>query len=99
MTVERIVPANRSAWLAARGRDVTASQIGALFGEHEYMTPFSLWGLKTGRIPREEEETPAMQRGRLPPHRGPRVRPGRLRLRPVGAQVAGLAVEQRRRAR
>jgi hypothetical protein len=66
MTVERIVPANRAAWLAARVRDVTASQIGALFGEHEYVTPFSLWGLKTGRIPREqEEETPAMQRGRL----------------------------------
>ena len=63
--VEIIRPADRAAWLAARGRDVTASQIGALFGEHEYMTPFSLWGLKTGRIPREEEETPAMQRGRL----------------------------------
>lgn len=63
--VDIIRPSNRAAWLAARGRDVTASQIGALFGEHEWVTPFSLWGLKTGRIPREEEESPAMQRGRL----------------------------------
>lgn len=63
--IEIIRPANRAAWLAARGRDVTASQIGALFGEHEYLTAYRLWGLKTGRVPRDEEETPAMQRGRL----------------------------------
>ena len=69
--VEIIRPANRDAWLAARNKDVTASQIGALFGEGDtenpdWLTPFKLWGLKTGRLPYQQEETPAMQRG-FPP--------------------------------
>lgn len=63
--IEIIRPKNRAAWLAARGQDVTASQVGALFGEHEFTTAFELWAVKTGRLPRSEEETPAMQRGRL----------------------------------
>lgn len=63
--VEIIRPKDRDAWLAARNRDVTASQVGALFGEHEYTTLLDLWALKTGRLPRAEEETPAMRRGRL----------------------------------
>ncbi|WP_336801758.1 YqaJ viral recombinase family protein [Kaistia sp. MMO-174] len=63
--IEMIRPRNRSAWLAARGQDVTASQIGALFGEHEFLTTFEIWATKTGRLARSSEETPAMQRGRL----------------------------------
>ena len=63
--IEIIRPRNRAAWLAARGQDVTASQIGALFDAHEYLTAYALWAFKTGRAPRDEEETPAMQRGRL----------------------------------
>lgn len=63
--IEIIRPSNRAAWLNARGQDVTASQIGALFGEHEYATAYELWAAKTGRIPRIDEESPAMRRGRL----------------------------------
>ena len=63
--VERISPADRSEWLAIRGRDITASVVGALFGAHEYVTLYELWALKSGRLRRSSAETPAMQRGRL----------------------------------
>lgn len=63
--IEVITPRDRQAWLKARGRDVTASVVGALFGEHEFTTAYELWAIKTGRIPRSDEETPAMRRGRL----------------------------------
>jgi len=63
--IEIIRPKDRAAWLRLRKQDVTASQIGALFGEHEYTTAFELWAVKTGRVARDEEESPAMQRGRL----------------------------------
>lgn len=65
MAIEIIRPKDRAAWLAARGRDITASVVGALFGEHDYTTEFELWALKTGRAPRLEEDSPQMQRGRL----------------------------------
>lgn len=65
MTVETIYPADRSAWLSARGKDVTASVAGALFGAHPYTTAYQLWAEKTGAIPRDEEENAAMRRGRL----------------------------------
>lgn len=64
--IERLTPKDRRAWLALRGRDVTASTVGALFGEHEFLTIYELWAQKTGRLPRgADAETPAMQRGRL----------------------------------
>lgn len=63
--IEIIRPRDRAAWLRARGRDVTASVVGALFGEHEFTTIYELWMMKAGRLPRQDEETPAMQRGRL----------------------------------
>lgn len=63
--IEIIRPKDRAAWLRARGRDITASVVGALFGEHEFTTLFELWAAKTGRLARRDEETPAMQRGRL----------------------------------
>lgn len=65
MTVEVITPRDRAAWLKARGRDVTASVVGALFGAHPYVTPYELWAIKSGRAPRADEETVAMRRGRL----------------------------------
>lgn len=71
--IEIIRPKDRAAWLAARGRDVTASVVGALFGEHEYTTEFELWAVKTGRAPRLEQDSPQMERGRL--------------LEPVGVQL------------
>jgi predicted phage-related endonuclease len=63
--VEIIRPKDRTAWLRARGRDITASVVGALFGEHEFLTEFELWATKTGRVPNTVDETPAMARGRL----------------------------------
>lgn len=63
--IEQISPANRDEWLAIRGRDITASVVGALFDAHEYVTRYELWALKSGRLRRSSAETPAMQRGRL----------------------------------
>jgi predicted phage-related endonuclease len=65
MTVEVITPRDRAAWMRARGQDVTASTVGALFNAHEYMTQYELWALKTGRLPTSVEDSPAMRRGRL----------------------------------
>lgn len=65
MPIARILPTSRRAWLKARGRDVTASTVGALFGVHEYTTIYELWNIKSGRIKEDASETPAMRRGRL----------------------------------
>lgn len=65
MPIEVITPRDRAAWLKVRGRDITASTVGALFDAHEWMTVYELWALKSGRLPRDDEETPAIQRGRL----------------------------------
>ncbi|MFC5509320.1 YqaJ viral recombinase family protein [Bosea massiliensis] len=63
--IEKIPASDRSAWLALRERDVTASAAAALLGAHPFMTPFQLWQLKAGKISEDPEETPPMQRGRL----------------------------------
>ena len=63
--IEKIAVKNQAAWHRLRGKDVTASVAGALFGIHEYMTPFELWQLKAGRLEADPEESPAMKRGRL----------------------------------
>lgn len=63
--IEIITPKDRAAWLRARGKDITASTVGALFGEHEFLTAYELWARKTGRITQADDETPAMRRGRL----------------------------------
>lgn len=63
--IERITPRDRAAWLRARGQDVTASTVGALFGVHEFITLYELWALKTKRLPSSMDETPPMRRGRL----------------------------------
>lgn len=65
MKIDRIPFTTREAWLASRGQDVTASTAGALLGEHEYMTAFELWALKSGLLDEDPTETPAMRRGRL----------------------------------
>lgn len=63
--IEVISPRSRAAWLKMRGQDVTASVVGALFGAHPYVTPYELWAVKSGRVPRADEDTEAMRRGRL----------------------------------
>ena len=71
--VEIIDVSDRASWLKLREKDVTASVAGALFGVHEYMTPYHLWALKSGRIGEDPEESAPMKRGRL--------------LEPVAAQL------------
>lgn len=56
---------DRASWLAARGRDITASVVGALFDAHEYTTPYELWAEKSGRLVREELDNVALERGEL----------------------------------
>jgi len=63
--IQVITPKDRAQWFAERGKDVTASVVACLFGEHPWMTAFELWAVKSGRLKRSSEETPAMQRGRL----------------------------------
>lgn len=63
--IEILRPQDRDAWLKLRGRDVTASVVGALFDVHEYVTRYELWASKTGRVAATSDETPAMARGRL----------------------------------
>lgn len=63
--IERIASESREHWLRMRRRDVTASQIGAVFREHEYVTLLDLWEQKNGTDVSVAEETPPMRRGRL----------------------------------
>lgn len=65
--VEIMRMTKRDAWLAARGRDVTASVVGALFGVHEYCSRYELYARKAGLLAPEggDGETSAMRRGRL----------------------------------
>lgn len=62
--VERHPIGDRAAWLAMRRQDVTASAVGALLGVHDYVTPYALWALKTGRIEDDATESAAIARGR-----------------------------------
>lgn len=64
--VDLIPFADERHWLAARSKDVTASVAGALFGVHEFITPYDLWADKSGRIAREDlSGNIAIQRGKL----------------------------------
>lgn len=63
--VERFDVTDRAAWLERRKLDVTASAAGALWGVHDWITPYQLFGLKAGLLTEDAVETPAMRRGRL----------------------------------
>ncbi len=63
--IERFRIENRAEWLAKREMDVTASVVGAVFREHEYVSEFDLWQQKTGAATASSEENAAMRRGRL----------------------------------
>ena len=55
---------NREQWKAVRRGVVGASEAGALVGVHEWQTYFGLWAKKSGKIPDDAEDSPAMERGR-----------------------------------
>jgi len=52
-------------WLNARKKDLTASSIAALFGVHEFITPYALWSEKSGKLKINNIENQAIQRGKL----------------------------------
>lgn len=53
----------RPEWLAMRKLDVTASELGCLFGDSRYLTPFGLYHRKL--VGESGEENEAMKRGRV----------------------------------
>ena len=63
--IERLRFSDREAWLAARGKDITASVVGALFGVHEYSSPYELWAAKSGNLPKQEMNHSALERGEM----------------------------------
>jgi putative phage-type endonuclease len=62
--IERIPIPDRSAWLALRRRDITASDIGALFGCHPYRSPLQVFADKVGEG-HDRGDNSAMRRGRI----------------------------------
>lgn len=64
MTVEVLTPSSREEWLGVRSRTIGGSEVAALFGVHPFMTTYSLWAEKAGKISQLTEETPPMRRGR-----------------------------------
>lgn len=61
---ERIPIGSRADWLAYRKRDVTASDIGALFGCHPYRSALNVYADKTGEGV-DRGDNAAMRRGRI----------------------------------
>jgi hypothetical protein len=55
---------NSKQWHALRRGVVGASEAGALCGVHEYLTYYGLWARKSGKLPADIEDNPAMERGR-----------------------------------
>lgn len=53
----------REEWLKYRGMGIGGSDAAAIVGLNPYITPYSLWADKTGRLP-EQEENEAMRQGR-----------------------------------
>lgn len=62
MAFQRIPISSRQQWLAARRRDVTASDAAALFGRHEHKTPFEVFVNK--KFVEADEDTGLFRRGR-----------------------------------
>lgn len=64
MTIERIPIESRGQWLDLRRRDVTASEVAALFDAHPYKTRLQMYLDKT-RQDGQRGDNPAMRRGRI----------------------------------
>lgn len=55
---------NRGDWLALRKQDVTASEVAALFGAHQFRTVLQVYAEKVGAS-KGQGDNPAMRRGRI----------------------------------
>lgn len=62
--IERLPIRSRTAWLAYRRRDVTASDIGSLFGCHPYRSALNVYADKTGGGV-DRGDNAAMRNGRI----------------------------------
>lgn len=65
MSIEILTPATRDEWLDLRRHTVGASEVAALLGVHPWLTAYGLFAAKSGLIAVDQDETPAMRRGRL----------------------------------
>jgi putative phage-type endonuclease len=63
MPVESIKPKNEKEWLALRTKDITSTEISALFGISPYTTEFELWHRKKDNIEIDFEVNERMQWG------------------------------------
>jgi predicted phage-related endonuclease len=63
MTVERLPVLSREQWLQWRRQDITASNVGGLFGAHPYTTALRIYAEKRG-VEFDDEDNKAMRRGR-----------------------------------
>jgi len=65
MSVERIPIKSRGQWLALREHDVTASDVAALFGLHQFRTLLQVYMSKIGSGEGDQGDNAAMRRGRI----------------------------------
>src|SRR3990172_11795006 len=63
MPVETIKPKNEAEWLSLRMKDITSTEISALFGISPYSTEFELWHRKKNKLYVDFEETERMTWG------------------------------------
>lgn len=64
MTILRIPITDEAQWLDLRRQNVGASEVAALLGSHPYLSAYGLAGDKSGRIPKQDHDNAAMERGR-----------------------------------
>lgn len=63
MSIEAIVPKDEKHWHELRARDVTSTDVAALFGVSPYLTLFELWHRKRDKMVVEIEPTERMKWG------------------------------------
>lgn len=63
MTTESIPFTSREAWLEHRAKDITSTDVAALFGLSPYLTEFELWHRKAGKLTVEIAENERMRWG------------------------------------
>lgn len=56
---------SREEWLGWREKNIGASDVAALFGQHPYVTPLKLWAWHRGEAQRDTQDNAAMRRGRI----------------------------------
>lgn len=65
MPTRKVIPfTTDEAWRAARKRDITSTDIAALFGVSPYRSAFELWHVKAGNIEEATEESSRMRWGK-----------------------------------